>query len=280
LDENGQPHISLRADADRFNLKYAHSDGTIWTIETVDGTGSPGGYTSLALDRGGFPHISYYDVSWGADDVEYAFEDASGWHAETTDSTDAVGEYTSLALDEYGHPHISYYDETNRDLKYAFRDNSGWHIEIVDSAGAVGEYTSLALDTNGNPHISYYDDTYGDLKYAYRVSMDSEEHPDVVLPRAVRVLRVSPNPTVIEISIMYEIGDFGSQRGFVTLRVYDSVGRLVATPSERAADPGTYSTGWNLRSDKGNRVSSGTYYLKLDVDNPQAADVKKLVVVR
>jgi len=139
-----------------------------WHIETVDSEGAVGYYTSIAVDSGGYPHVSYLDYT--NDDLKYAYMDASGWHIETVDSEGNVGEYTSIALDSGGYAHVSYYDFADYygDLKYAYMDPSGWHIETVDSEWDVGSYTSIALDSGGYPHVSYYDYTPNyDLKYAY-----------------------------------------------------------------------------------------------------------------
>jgi len=136
-----------------------------WTTETV--SSSAGGYTSLAIDTNGWPHISYFG---GSSDLKYAYRDSTGWHITTIDATGTVGKWTSIDLDGLDYPHISYYDDTNDDLKYAYQDNNGWHIEVVDqrSSGSVGEMSHLVLDNDGNPNILYQAvyDNYRRLIYA------------------------------------------------------------------------------------------------------------------
>ena len=147
-----------------------------WTIETVDSLGDVGVDTSIALDGGGFPHISYCDVTNTS--LKYAYKDTDRWHTETVDSSGDVGLDTSIALDTSGYPHISYWDATSVALKYAYKDSTGWHKEAVEVSGdvsnPVGEYTSIAVDTNGFPHISYYaeyDSLHRHLRYAYKDSL-------------------------------------------------------------------------------------------------------------
>ncbi|MEW6182915.1 MAG: Ig-like domain-containing protein [Bacillota bacterium] len=138
---------------------------TAWQITTVDGSG--GGYTSIALDVYGYPHISYTAGST----LKYVYQNASGWHTENVANARVDAMWTSIALDASGKPHISfcdyYWDEFwnyDGDLIYAFK-NGNWQTYNVDSAGDVGYYNSIKVDS-GYPHISYFDDTNNDLKYA------------------------------------------------------------------------------------------------------------------
>ena len=117
-----------------------------------------GGYSSLAIDENGYPHISYLDYANG--NLKYAYWDGTNWQIETVDSYGDVGLYTSLALDAHGNPHISYYDNSFGDLKYAFYNGNEWEIQrltpdaVYDSPNE-GSFTSIALDANDHPHISY-----------------------------------------------------------------------------------------------------------------------------
>jgi parallel beta-helix repeat protein len=160
LDSGDNPHISYYAG---YALKFASWNGTAWNIQTVDSGGSS--FTSLAFDKNGYPHISYFHVPSGGH-LRYASWTGSSWSIEVVDSAGIVGEFTSLALDAEDKPHISYYDALNGDLKYAWLDSSGWNIQTVDASEDVGKFSSLVLDSSGIAHIGYCDATNGDLKYA------------------------------------------------------------------------------------------------------------------
>jgi hypothetical protein len=79
LDGNGYPYISyyfcgsspFAAECHARDLQYAYRDAFGWHIQTVDGAGDVGLYTSLALDGDGYPHISYYGKTDG--DLKYAY---------------------------------------------------------------------------------------------------------------------------------------------------------------------------------------------------------------
>ena len=168
LDANDSPHISYY-DSTSDRLKYAYWTGSAWNKQTADDGGSimvdVGYYTSLALDAGGNPHISYLNAT--GNELLYIHWTGSAWDKHTVDSRGDVGKYTSLALGVGDNPHISYYDDINRDLKYASWTGSTWVTQTVDSQSSKGQYTSLAVGADGTPHISYYEATYHSLRYAY-----------------------------------------------------------------------------------------------------------------
>ena len=60
LDGNGKPHISY-VDSTNGLLRYAHHDGSEWSLSTVDPSGSVIGHTSIAVDDDGRPRIAYHD---------------------------------------------------------------------------------------------------------------------------------------------------------------------------------------------------------------------------
>ena len=171
LDGSGNPVVSYY-NATSFDLKVLHCGDPNCTsgnvITTPDTAGVVGYYTSLVLDGGGNPVISYFD--WTNDDLKVLHcgdPTCSSGNSITTPDT-AGGFYTSLALDSNGHPVVSYQDGTNSDLKLLHCGDpnctSGNAISSPDTVGDVGRHTSLALDGSGNPVVSYYDQTGNDLR--------------------------------------------------------------------------------------------------------------------
>ena len=144
------------------SLLSATSAFAAWQTSVVDTAG--GGYTSLALDTSGNPHISYFENS--NQDLKYAKWNGSSWTTQIIDAAGYAGFYTSIALDSSDKPRIAYHSGAGSyTLKYAEWNGSAWALQTVASAYS-GYDTSLVLDSNDNPHITYHEDTNtGFLKY-------------------------------------------------------------------------------------------------------------------
>ncbi|MCD6282144.1 hypothetical protein J7J84_00860 [bacterium] len=123
-----------------------------WQTETVDSTGSVGGYTSLSYDPiTDYPAIAYKNLISG--NLKYAQWNGSSWDIDVA-YTGNMGESLSLAFDQSGNPSISYY--TWDSLNIAWWDGSSWDNDTVDSSGGdAGAYNSLAFNSSGCPVISY-----------------------------------------------------------------------------------------------------------------------------
>jgi hypothetical protein len=105
--------------------------------------------SSLAIDKAGRPHISYYTGY----EVKYAYSRLGGWEWDIQIVDYARVDQTSLALDSAGNPHISYRDRGNNLVKYAHWNGDEWLLQTVDSA--LQGSTPLTLDSSGNPVICY-----------------------------------------------------------------------------------------------------------------------------
>ena len=153
LDSEGNPHIAYYDRSSR-DLKYTSSNGTSWTIETVDFADEIGRWASLALDGQDNPHIAYHDQS--NNELKYARWTGSAWTFESVEPACICGHAASLALNSTDTPHISYSSNSNPPLMYAKRIAPGsWTTEVLDASGWMNGPTSIAVDSKDNLHISY-----------------------------------------------------------------------------------------------------------------------------
>lgn len=167
LDNESRPHISYAGyqDPGQYHLVYTFRNTSGWHSERVDGSPDTGWAGSLALNKSGYPRISYYNRESG--DLYYAERQVSGWDVSVVDTLGDVGNPSILSLDPDGFPHIVYANKTSNSLKYSWKDISGWHTEPVIRIGA-GWSGCFVLDSMGNPHISYPEYPGDHLAYATR----------------------------------------------------------------------------------------------------------------
>jgi hypothetical protein len=169
IDKNGRPGVAYY-DAPNANLKYAHFNGSSWTVEVVDSKNSVGQNPSLKFNSTGAPVIAYHKAT-GAD-LRMAVKTSGGWNISAIDATGDVGQFSSLALNTAtGRWAVAYTDYTAGGFKYASQNANGtWSKTLVDAPGAGGGYVSLAFDKNKQPGFSYYDAKAADLRLARLVN--------------------------------------------------------------------------------------------------------------
>ena len=91
--------------------------------------------------------------------------------------------------------------------------------------------------------------------------------------RQRRVLPISKPVQPID-TIRYQL----AARTKVELRVYDVSGAVVRTLVDDVRGAGAYSLEWNGRDDRGNTVSSGVYFYRLNAGD--FSDVRKMTLVK
>jgi hypothetical protein len=177
IGPDGLPVVSYY-DVTNGNLKVAKCNdpacsGGGETITAVDTTDDVGQYTSIAIGSGGFPVVSYYDVTNGDLKVAGCNDPACAGGDEQITSKDTagdVGQYTSTAIGADGLPVVSYYDVTNGNLKVVKCNDATCGGAVtptpVDAGGDVGQYTSIATGADGFPVIAYRAVANSDLKVA------------------------------------------------------------------------------------------------------------------
>ena len=168
-DGKGNLHITY-FDFGKGELYEAYKDSSKWKYRKIDENHDVGMATSLALDSGDKPFISYLDAS--SNDLKLAWRSSAPpavgvWTNAKLEPTYTLGPYTSMKVDSAGHAHVAFYNTKSKDLIYAYWDTATWVTTTVDRTGDVGQFASLALDANDKPFISYYDASKTRLLYAY-----------------------------------------------------------------------------------------------------------------
>lgn len=131
-----------------------------------------GTYTSLQLNKQGYPMIAYCYRNSYPGGLKYAAFDGKKWLISIVDPQ--AGSGSSMALDGSGRPHVSYNAGSYfHQLRYAHHDGKVWNKQILDSFGDIGYDTSIAVDTLNRVHVAYWVEGHSggpfqlSLAYAY-----------------------------------------------------------------------------------------------------------------
>jgi hypothetical protein len=87
-------------------------------------------------------------------------------------------------------------------------------------------------------------------------------------------LRVGPNPFNPRVTLAFGL----RERGRVEVEVFDLAGRRLKTLLDGDLEPGAHQIVWDGRTDSGETVSSGVYFVRLA--RAGRIDVRKLLVVK
>ncbi|MBU8922174.1 MAG: T9SS type A sorting domain-containing protein [Bacteroidales bacterium] len=135
--------------------------------------------------------------------------------------------------------------------------DAGWNWE----AGYC--YKIAAVDINGN-----------ESEYTSLCEEQVTGDDPVLLPVATFLDQNYPNPFNPSTTISFGL----KESGHISLRIYDTSGRLVATLADETRPAGNYTVDWNGRDGQGSSVASGVYFYKLNSKNFE--ETKKMILLR
>lgn len=145
-----------------------------WSAESTGASGTED--TSLAIDSGGNPHISFFDFASVV--LGYAAKLGGVWVVDVVDPTsgahDSDDKANSIAIDPTtGDPHIAYFSPQTAKIKYATKSGGVWSSEDVANTAAVPLFgilngVSLAFDATGRPHVAWADTQANVIRYSVK----------------------------------------------------------------------------------------------------------------
>ena len=122
-------------------------------------------------------------------------------------------------------------------------------VALADPAGCESPIGVNCQVASGSTDLASWDDEDADHIVAQRESSGE-----------TRLLGNHPNPFNPSTSISYTVGT----PGWVTLKVFNTLGQEVATLVDEYQDAGQRSAVWNGANESGQPVSSGLYFYRLN----------------
>ncbi|NJD23433.1 MAG: T9SS type A sorting domain-containing protein [Melioribacter sp.] len=130
-------------------------------------------------------------------------------------------------------------------------------------------YYWRVLSKNDNGSVSNFSST-GTFKTGNVTAVDERQ----VLPTTFELSQNYPNPFNPTTKITYTL----PQNSFVSLKVYDMLGREVKSLVNNEMLAGNHSVDWNGENNSGFKVSSGTYIYRITAGN--FVSVKKMILIK
>ena len=157
-------------------------------------------------------------------------------------------------------------------------------IFLVDPTGHIPRINmlnqdSLTIPAAGDSGIFHlYIFKYGVFSCydCYRECLTNAED-DISLPDKFEVAQNYPNPFNPTTEITYEV----AQRSHVLLRIFDVLGREVATLVNEVKAPGEYTVQWDARQTAGGQasnVTSGVYFYRVQAE--KYIETKKMLLIK
>lgn len=231
-----------------------YGDSDLYTVQNVPGE------TFFAK----FPNDPYYGYTDTQLPVELVSFDAIGRDGEvllewkTTTETGNLGFHIERSRDKVTFERIS--QERIPGAGFSTIENTYTYLDKDLTNGTTYYYNLITVDMNG-------------------IEMVANEHPaeatpQAYLPKDFALHQNYPNPFNPETWISYQL----TERGQVTLKIYNVYGQLVKTLIEEEKAPGIYRVCWSGRDLHGSPVSSGVYFCRLKAG--AFKKVIKMVLVR
>ncbi|RJQ60784.1 MAG: T9SS C-terminal target domain-containing protein [Stygiobacter sp.] len=135
------------------------------------------------------------------------------------------------------------------------------------TSSKLGEFVFKALAKKGTTIVS--------ISPEYRINLATGIDEQSNLPAEFKLEQNYPNPFNPSTTINYQL----STPGFVTLKVYDVLGREVATLVDVYQQPGNYKVTFNARHlERSREIHSGIYFYKFTVNG--FSQTKKMLLVK
>jgi DNA-binding beta-propeller fold protein YncE len=278
VDPSGTVYV---ADRDANTVTVCGPDGS--TRSTFGGTGAGDGKfnspSGLAVDA---PANEVFVVDAGNSRVQVfsaagEFLRAFGEHVGLTDSTwVTVGAFARAQCVAVDPQHRVYVTDSGLDHVQIFSAQGG-HLGFLGTEGHPSMRLRVPMGVVATTGGKLFVTALGGSEVReYVVDQTTDVRPPMELPATYGLEQNYPNPFNPATTIRFAL----PVSGFVTLRVYDVVGREVRTLVAGDRPVGMHAVEWDGTNDAGAPAATGIYFYRLDVGAGRFSQTNKMLFIK
>ena len=262
-------------ELDSVEIYYSKFDGDSWTTPVnISRSPKQSYYPNIAIGPDDNPHVVWEERKRGYR-IYYSFYDGSSWS--TPHSLDSLtgesGYLPDLVVDQQNNVHIVWGGESPA-LWYVFYNGMSWSspcdLSIAASVNAL--IPDITVDHTNCLHLVWteltdYIHDISDIYYSKQQLTGIEEYQGPSLTYSALSFLSNPftKTTTVKFTLSYETK--------VSLRIYDTSGRIVSALINDGREAGHHTITWDVGD-----LPSGIYFARLDTDNFTCT--RKLILIR
>jgi len=257
-------------------VKYDSDGNQLWI-------GSWGG-VAIALDSLNNVYVTGANSDYLT--IKYYPNGDTAWVRRYNEPGNEYNQAHAIAVDGYNNAYVTgvspgiggYPDYVT--IKYYPNGNTAWVRRYDGPTGYWDWATSIAVDDSSNVYVTGFsvvpetDMDYITIKYVQIPDDVKDETNNREKPSEFALYQNYPNPFNQATKIEFTL----SQSGFVSLSIYDLLGRKIRTLVSENLSPGYKSVLWEGKDDSGKEVSSGIYFYRLKIGD--YSEAKRLVLLK
>jgi len=257
--------------SDYTTIKYNFNGDTAW-VRRYNGPGNESDYANaLAVNESGNVYVTGYSEGSGTDidyaTIKYYSNGDTAWVRRYNGPADSSDRAYALALDGSGNVYVTgeSYGGSGTDydyatVKYKSTGDTAWVMRYDN--GSIEFAYALAVDNSGNVYVtgySYGSGTmidYATIKYVQGEVFVQEQNEESRVHSFV-LFQNYPNPFNLNTKIEFTLAN----SGYVSLTVYDILGRKIKTLVSEYLAPGHKSVLWDGKDNAGATLKGGFFHI-------------------